>query len=103
MKFIEKTFKRTSHRVHQSGFGEYRKYADTDEATERGRFVCDGSKGMQVGDIIDARFPVKDRYKVEKVEIVLRYYTVNLGFKNYHARVKLLDGEHAGKVVSMRV
>lgn len=100
--FIEKTFKRTSHFSRNTGL-KIVTWKASEKPTERKRFPCDGAEGFRADDIIDARFPASTRYGATKVKILYRYYTINLGFKNYHARVTLLDGDNAGKEVSVRI
>jgi hypothetical protein len=82
---------------------------------ERERYFCTGSKGNRVGDIIEVwcrngRWQKKLRYDhvvAFKARIVQRYYTENEHmlygcFRNYHARVYILEGQFAGKSVSIR-
>ena len=79
------------------------KFLEKRIVTDERRILVTGKKGFQTGDVIDARFPADKRYGAKKVKILFRYYTVNLHYRNYHARVVLLDGKNKGKVVSVRI
>jgi hypothetical protein len=37
-----------------------------------------------------------------KAVITLRYFTVNRGYRNYHARVKIMEGPFEGREISIR-
>ena len=65
--------------------------------------ACRGAKGSRMGDIVPASNPINKRYQVKEMKILFRYYTLNNGYKNYHARVKLMDGPFKGKECSARM
>ena len=70
----------------------------------RERFLCMGGKGMQAGDTcryIDHTSPkcTDGSRHVWPALIIYRYYTLNRGWQNYSAKIKLLDGPDEGKII----
>jgi len=81
-----------------------------DEPSERRRYLCIGAKGFLRGDVLSGldndqyrRIKFYNKHKATRVKILYRYYTVNQGYRNYHARVLLLDGPGKGKIRSFEM
>lgn len=73
-------------------------------SSSRRRFLNKGALSYQTGDVIFFNDTHRDRirYQALRGKILYRYFTKNKGFKNYHARVRLLDGPNIGKEISIR-
>lgn len=92
-------------------------YTGTDK---RYRTLTRGAKGHQSGDHVWIAKSGMNRWiklgnwtlvrtklrlnsdTIFKGKILFRYYTKNNHYINYHARVVILDGEYAGKKISVR-
>jgi len=91
------------------GFKEYLSTPYFYKGEKRFRYSAEGKRGNRTGDIIRLRIASKRwalaRNNGESGIIVGRYFTVNncegIKYRNYHARVLILSGEHQMKTVSI--